>query len=97
MAVTVNQASGYIEMTEAGDEVARYLNVKSVRFVSETGQLAADVIQLVDPQATSEVLWENYGVADPSVEEATGEKAWRNGVRLETLTGDRGKVHISYR
>ena len=97
MAVTVNQAAGYIEMTEAGDEVAMPLYVKSIRFVSAVGQLAADVIEIADTEATSEVLWATYGMSATGAEAELIEKWFHNGVNLVTLTGDRGTVRISYK
>jgi hypothetical protein len=97
MAVTINQNAGVIQMTAAGDEVRLPLWVKSVRFVAEVGQLAADVIQLSDPLATSEILWETFGMAATATEAELIEKMWHNGVRVQTMTADRGRIYISYK
>lgn len=97
MAVVINQNAGVISMSAADDEVAIPLQVKSVRFVAGAGQLAADVIQLVDPQATSEVLWATYGMSAQATEAELIEKMWHNGVRVGTMTGDRGTIYISYK
>lgn len=97
MAVTVNQNAGVIELTAAGDEVAMPVFVKSVRFAAGAGQLAADVITLVDPQATSETLWTTFGMSAQATEAELIEKMWHNGFRVGTMTGDRGNIYISYK
>ena len=98
MAVTINQKAGVIEFTAAGDEVRIPLMVKSVRFVADPAgtQMATDQIILVDPLATSEVLWRTYGMATEATEAELIEKMWHNGVRVGTMTGDRGLIYVSY-
>lgn len=96
MAVTVNQNAGIIIMTAAADEVTIPLKVKSVRFVAESGQQAADVIELQDPD-TDEVLWATYGMSAQATEAELIEKMWHNGVKVGTMTSDRGTIYISYK
>lgn len=96
MAVTVNQNAGVIALTAEDDEVLLPLKVKSIRFVAGAGQLAADVITLVDPQAVSEVLWSTFGMAAQATEAELIEKMWHNGLRVGTMTGDRGTIFVSY-
>ena len=99
MAVTVTQ--DVIEMTAALDEVDIPIVPQSVRFVADPASLAGDIIQLIDP-VTSGVLWAGYagGVTGTEAElMSSGDKnarTWRNGVRLGTLTGDRGTVYVRY-
>lgn len=96
MAVTVNQNAGVIQLTAADDEVAMPIYVKSIRFVSEAGQQAADVITLVDPD-TDEVLWPTYGMSATATEAELIEKMWHNGLKVGTMTGDRGTIYVSYK
>lgn len=97
MAVVVNQNAGVIELNAAGDEIAMPIWVKSVRYVSTAGTTATDVITLVDPQATSEVLWTTFGFATEATEAELIEKMWHNGFRLDVNTGNNGRVFISYK
>lgn len=97
MAIVINQFSGTIETDQAGDEIRMPFWIKSVRFVAGAGQLATDVIQLVDPLNPTEILWTTFGMATEATEAELIEKWWHNGWRLGTNTGDRGTVFISYK
>lgn len=73
---------------------------KNIRFVPGATSVAGDVIQLVDP-VTSEVLYD--AILGANVEEKVEEIAvggvlstWPNGVKVGTLTGNRGTVYIRY-
>ena len=99
MAVTVEQDT--IKMTAADDEVTIPLVVHSVRFVAEAGQLAADEIVLVDPVTDGE-LWRTFGGSATATEAELISAAvphtshWRNGVKVGTMTGNRGLVYVRY-
>lgn len=98
MAVTVTQ--NVVELTAQGDQVAQGAVVQSVRVVADVSSLAGDVVELTDP-VTGGVLWQTKVVSSVGAEAeltASGSKSgrtWRNGFRLNTLTGDRGTVYVS--
>ena len=97
MAVT-HRGSGIIEFTAAGDQVTEALFVKSIRWLSQSA-VNGDTLSIVDPSNTSNELWADFA-AGPF-----HQADWRqlnppwyflNGLRIETLTGDRGTVTIEY-
>lgn len=99
MAISVTQ--DVIEFTEAGDEITFPIVPQSIRFVADPASLAGDVITFVDP-VTLGVLWTGYAGSSTGTEAelmSAGDKnarAWRNGGRLDTLTGNRGTVSVRY-
>lgn len=99
MAVTVTQ--DVIEMTAAADEILQPVIAQSVEFVPAVGSLMGDVVTLTDP-VTGGVLWTrnvNGPIASRQTLMSSGDgnaRAWRNGVRVGTLTGNNGTVYIRY-
>lgn len=97
MAVSVSNNT--VEMTAAGDEFLVTAIVQSVRFKGEAGSLPADQIEITDP-VTGGVIWSsNATLANSSEAELMhsgnrSSRTWRNGFRLNTLTGDRGTVYV---
>ena len=100
MAVTVSYNK--FRLDTAGDEINMPLIIQSIRFVAEAGNAAADVILLVDPTNTSIDLWRTFAGSATGTEaelQSAGDRStrvWRNGVRLETLTGNNGFVYLTY-
>lgn len=90
-----------IELTTTGDQLLMPVIPQSVRFVADPASLPGDVIQLVDPE-TLGVLWTSYAGSATGTEAelmssgSLNSRVWPNGMRLGTLTGDRGTVYVRY-
>jgi hypothetical protein len=95
MAVSVDAVNKILKFAAEDDTYTSFLQVKSVRFVAESGQAADDVIQLADP-VTDAILWETWGVSATATEAQLIESKWRNGCYLKTMTSDNGTVYVTY-
>lgn len=98
MAVTL-LSGNIIQMTAAGDEITLNCRVQRIRWDSTSAQ-TGDQLEISDPANTSDILFESLA-AGPYHFMDTGDLSpgrqgmkFGTGLRIQTMTGDRGTVRV---
>lgn len=98
MAVTHITGGNNYRMTAAGDQITDAIWIKSIRWNAGAASVADEVLDLVDPTATGDLIWTTVSAGSDYVEQTvySSPRFFRNGIRIQTMTNNRGDVYVEY-